>query len=470
MQNMLLQLTQKMGTMQTQIEKLTELMLANTTANRNNQLQHRPQIHVLGSDNSLGSRNVLPGSAVKCLGGDPGPTMVQNQMNEMSNEIHSLGTAYQQKPSYENSAFKGGFHANPPNIDPPSNFKLSNQSLFIAIRSKDLGKVSQIVDSQENWWEIVDEKGNSAIIAACSYPDSKVFIVSYLIDQVHDQKVIAKILIHENKEGLNCYLMAAKTGNLELLKYIEGLVPNLLKMGFLKKVNENAEQEIKDPLRHRDLDGNNALLLAATSTNLEAVKHLIQKAGFNIFSKNGDGFTPMLMAIDSGRLEIVDYLGTSKTENLEIKTSEQDTPLTLAIQSKSGLQMIKLLVEKFKVSIFEGGFKDRLPFSIAAEFDEYEILEYLFSQHSKAVGEFPVIQYNDTNGDNALHLASKYAGTKILRFLLNKAIDMFTNIFFKSNKSVFISEAILNMFYVRSVRNRLFGNECLPLGSHGRKL
>ena len=82
----------------------------------------------------------------------------------------------------------------------------------------------------------------------------------------------------------------------------------------------------------------------------------------------GDNWTPMLMAIDSGRLEIVDFLGSLRTENLEIKTCENDTPLTLAIQSKSGLPMVKLLVEKFQVSIFEGGYQDRLPFSIAAEY------------------------------------------------------------------------------------------------------
>merc|ERR1711970_1064163 len=111
---------------------------------------------------------------------------------------------------------------------------------------------------------------------------------------------------------------------MDLLKYIEGLVPNLLKLGLLKKENEDSDPVIKN----RDLKGNNAIILAATSTNLETVKHLIEKTKFSVFSENGDGYTPMLMAIDSGRLEIVDFLGTLRTENLEKKTSDKDTPLT----------------------------------------------------------------------------------------------------------------------------------------------
>ena len=62
--------------------------------------------------------------------------------------------------------------------------------------------------------------------------------------------------------------------------------------------------------------------------------------------------------------------------------------------------------------------------SIAAEYDEYEILEYLFSRHSKAVGNYPVTQYNDVLGDTAIHLAAKYAGSKVLKFLLNTAMVM----------------------------------------------
>ena len=147
-----------------------------------------------------------------------------------------------------------------------------------------------------------DENNNSPIILACNQIDSKVFILSYLIDQVQDQKIIAEILTHENNDGLNCYLTAAKTGSVDILKYIEGLVPSLFKLGLLSKEGTNYDPVV----RHMDNNGNNALILAATSNNLNAVKHLIENTKMSLFSKNCDGFTAMLMAIDCGNLEIVE--------------------------------------------------------------------------------------------------------------------------------------------------------------------
>ena len=142
----------------------------------------------------------------------------------------------------------------------------------------------------------------------------------------------------------------------------------------------------------------------------------------DIFSVNDHHFTPMLMSIDSGRLEIMEYLGGLRTENLERKTGDNDTPLTLAIQSKSGIDMVHKLVDNFKVSIFEGGYLDRLPFSIAAEYDELEILKYLFTKHSTAKNSYPVTSYNDSLGDNALHVAAKFGGLDVFKFLLTTAM------------------------------------------------
>jgi ankyrin repeat protein len=142
-------------------------------------------------------------------------------------------------------------------------------------------------------------------------------------------------------------------------------------------------------------------------------------------SKNGYGYTPIMMAIDSGRYEIVEYLANIRTENLEQKTSEGDTLLTLAIFSKSGLQMIKMLVEKFNVSIYEGGYNDRLPFLVAAECDDLEVLKYLFERHAKSKEgsiNYPVTSYVDKLRDNALHLASKFASLKVVKYLLNTVL------------------------------------------------
>merc|ERR1711884_119163 len=75
MQNMMLQLTQKMGSMQTQIEKLTEVVLANNTANHNNQLQDHHHRAVNEQVNNLRPQevNTLFRS---------GATAVQNPLNE----------------------------------------------------------------------------------------------------------------------------------------------------------------------------------------------------------------------------------------------------------------------------------------------------------------------------------------------------------------------------------------------------
>jgi ankyrin repeat protein len=355
------------------------------------------------------------------------------KMGSMEDKISKL-TAVMINQFNNHSIYKEAAHQNPQLHvsdfkSPVADLKTSKHShlskwkssMFLGIRAKDLGKISQIVEQESEWYKLLDENENSPVIAACSQIDSKVFILSYLIDQMQDYKIVADVLMHENKDGLNCYLMAAKMGGLEIMKYIEGLVPNLIKLGLLSNEHYNFDPVI----RHMDKNGNNALILATSSSNLNTVKHLLNTKKIPMNSKNGDGYTPIMMAIDSGRYEIVEYLANIRTENLEQKTSEGDTLLTLAIFSKSGLQMIKMLVEKFNVSIYEGGYNDRLPFLVAAECDDLEVLKYLFERHAKSKEgsiNYPVTSYVDKLRDNALHLASKFASLKVVKYLLNTVL------------------------------------------------
>jgi hypothetical protein len=83
------------------------------------------------------------------------------------------------------------------------------QQLFLAIRCGDLAKTSQIVQSTPNWWELEDENGNIAFMKACCYPDSKVFIVSYLIEQTKNNRVQAVIL----SGGMSCQNVHSITQN-----------------------------------------------------------------------------------------------------------------------------------------------------------------------------------------------------------------------------------------------------------------
>ena len=170
-------------------------------------------------------------------------TMMQNMQN-MQTQMNSLTDLLKQNQLQSNANITtvspnipnmGGYQtSNPPQIgivdetaaqqDKTKSMKPNPHGLFLAIRAKDLGKVSIIVESEKEWWKITDDNNNSPLIAACSHTDSKVFIVSYLIDLVKDPKIVADILTHENQNGLNCYLMAAKTGNIELIKYIQGVL------------------------------------------------------------------------------------------------------------------------------------------------------------------------------------------------------------------------------------------------------
>jgi len=334
--------------------------------------------------------------------------MVETQVSKQNLQQNPTSNLPQQHPT----------HSEPANSQTPTLGK--QQQLFLAIRCGDLGKTSQIVQSTPNWWELQDEGGNNALMKACCYPDSKVFIVSYLIEQTEDNQVQAVILKHKNKNEENCYLLAAKSGNLEILKYLEGLVPSLLKTQDLKKV-QGVHGDYDPVIECKDKNGNDALMLASTSTSLETVKHLMNRSSyikFSAFSKNDQHFTPMLLAIDAGRQDIAVHLAKLSTECLHQKTAENDTALTLAIQTKASIEMVKILVENFHVNIFEGGYLDRLPFMIAAEFDEIEILEYLYEIHQNSKTQYPITKYNDELGDTALTIAAKFSTLNTVKFLI----------------------------------------------------
>ena len=161
---------------------------------------------------------------------------------------------------------------------------------------------------------------------------------------------IVKLLLNASKEkniniGLNIFSIACEEGNLKMAKMI------------LEHDEDYIFRQILEGL-DRDLDGNVAFHYACKSGNLELVQYL-EALGINLNVQNDRGRTPFHNACTYGHLDIVKHLVPLIDFNIPDKNGT--TPFHFACQS-GNLQLVKYFVEELSVDLSAKNKFEQTPF------------------------------------------------------------------------------------------------------------
>ena len=143
----------------------------------------------------------------------------------------------------------------------------------------------------------------------------------------------------------NCYLKAAKAGEINILKYLNSEFPELK--------NE------------RDDRGYTALTLAAFFADKDTVKFLIEEIGMNPTETGFDGRNCFLNAAYGGKIETLEYLNSNFAALKNARDDQQSTALTLAAYA-ADKDTVQFLIEEVGMSAEETGNAGRNPFLSAA--------------------------------------------------------------------------------------------------------
>uniref|UniRef100_A0A6P7H3I6 Ankyrin-3-like n=1 Tax=Diabrotica virgifera virgifera TaxID=50390 RepID=A0A6P7H3I6_DIAVI len=198
----------------------------------------------------------------------------------------------------------------------------------------------------------------------------------------------------KSMDGLLPIHIAAQKGNFNIVKYF-----------------------VENKLYHVDICGNNLrtpLICAVVGGHTEIIEFLIQ---CDADVKKADVFdtTALHYACQENLKDIIEIL-IRRGSNLDAKTYNGETPLHICVR-KGYLEAAKRLIESGARSHLEGGVSGNSPVHLAAQYNQQEILEYLFKMGISA-------NFQTVDGYSLLHVAARFNQPQIVTFLLQNGANI----------------------------------------------
>ena len=206
------------------------------------------------------------------------------------------------------------------------------------------------------------------------------------------------------------------------------------------------------------MDSKHCLHIAASKGHFQFSKKLLQNYRFNIESKDAKGWTVIHCAAGSGNLELFKYLVQHESD-IYCRTKVGRSCLHIAA-SGGHLKLCKILLEKYKFSIYARDDNWCTVLHCACESGKLHLFQYFIEKGSKVASEtknkmsclhFDVsegylklserlvetynldIKSKNTKGWNVLHCAAKSGNFHLFRYLIQKGLDVNENT--KDNKN-----------------------------------
>ena len=194
---------------------------------------------------------------------------------------------------------------------------------------------------------------------------------NWLIDNIYNFTRL------KDMDGNDCYLLSAKLGKLDILKFIE------------KKLSWNRKS--------KNREGNNAFLVAIKNNQKEIVKYLSssQPHYFNANNKNNRKNSPYIVALKSGCVEMIEYIESIHTPYIGIITSGNYNIFMNAIKSCS-LDVIKYIYNKktwTKEELLQRNHNGEDAFLLSVRCGNVEIMRYVLKKYRSVFGKLKTHEY-----------------------------------------------------------------------------
>ncbi|CAN7989125.1 unnamed protein product, partial [Ixodes hexagonus] len=232
--------------------------------------------------------------------------------------------------------------------------------------------------------------------------------------------------VRYDKSGDTLAHVASRHGSIDILRFLVQEigstsfleVPNLDGKRPLHEAAQSSQLEAVrfliekgcqvDPLKRADWT---PLMLACTKQDLQVIRLLIEK-GANLRLRNKDGWTPFHIACREGHANIVGYLLDTCADASNCCSNNKRTPLhTAALQGR--LECVDVLLERGHYPPDGRDNCRNTPFMDAAQADHTDIMERLAS-HEADVAAIDIL------GRNSLHLAAQAGAIGAVRLLVDK--------------------------------------------------
>ncbi|XP_062594182.1 uncharacterized protein LOC134255675 [Saccostrea cucullata] len=198
-------------------------------------------------------------------------------------------------------------------------------------------------------------------------------------------------------DGQTVLHLSCMNGKLDMSNYLVNTYPHLL---FVK-----------------DNNGENALHAAAWGSNIDLLKFLAGK-GLNIKAKRYDGKTVLHLCCMNGTLDMCKYLVNTYSHLLDVKDDKGENALHTAVYG-GNIDLIKFLLEK--------------GFNTESTRNDGKTLLHLCCMNVKLdmcnflINTYPhLLNVKDNIGENALHDAAWGGNINLLKFILEKGLDIET--------------------------------------------
>ncbi|MBA0676132.1 hypothetical protein Goari_017638 [Gossypium aridum] len=249
-----------------------------------------------------------------------------------------------------------------------------------------------------------------------------------LIKQLVDAET--NILNATTPQGNTALHMAARFGHKDLVEQIIDWHPNLI-----HKTNLNGETPfhvaakagrfdvillfkatVEDIARVRDKHGDTPLHCAVRNNHKLVIWLLVDGDQEALRLVNNAGESPLVVAIDLGLTNVAHSIIFGNPSTLDHRGNNGQTPLHRAVLSRELAIVDRILVLKPELITMQDG-KGRNPLHYAVSLGDYEMVKKLLECNSSAAYQV------DNNGQIPLHFAAKNGQVSLLKLLLNPCPD-----------------------------------------------
>ncbi|XP_061171283.1 putative ankyrin repeat protein RF_0381 [Saccostrea echinata] len=232
---------------------------------------------------------------------------------------------------------------------------------------------------------VVDNNGNNALHSAACRGDIDLFV--FLSEKGLD-------IDSTRNDGKNVLHICCMNGMIDMCKYLVNTYPHLLVV--------------------KDKDGHNVLHDVAWSGNIDLLKFLLDKLDIN--SARNDGKTVLHLSCRNNKIDMCKYLINTYPQLLDVTDKPGQTALHDAAFG-GNIDLLKFLLKKgldITRTIYDG----KTVLHLCCRKGKIDLCECLVKTYS----QLPYAK--DNNGHSALHDAALGGNVDLIRFLLERGLDI----------------------------------------------
>ncbi|XP_062590628.1 uncharacterized protein LOC134252223 [Saccostrea cucullata] len=273
-------------------------------------------------------------------------------------------------------------------LDIKSSIHSGKSVLHLSCLNSKMDMCKYIVNTYPFLLDVIDDNGENVLHDAAW--DGNIEILKFLLDRGLDIK-------STRSDGKTVLHLCCLNDKIDMCEFLVNTYPDLLDV--------------------TDNDGENALHDAVWGGNIDLAKFLLEE-GLDIKSTRSDGKTVLHQCCMNGQTDMCKYLVNTCPFLLDVTDNDGENALHDAACS-GNVDLVIFLIEK-GLDIKSTSSDGKTVLNLCCLDDKMDMCKYL-------VNKYPdLLDVTDNDGQNALHEAAWSGNVEILKFLVDKGLDIYS--------------------------------------------